>query len=160
MKATDSNANTTTSSPERGNPAYSLTVEEALRQWDSNTAGLTAAEAQERLAHWGRNTLPTQPPIPAWKRWLRQFHNLFIYVLLVSGLISLFLNHWVDAGVIAGVVLINATIGFLQEGKAEQALRAILSMSRSQCLVQRDGATLTLDSEAVGAGRCGAIASR
>ncbi len=151
MKATDSNknttSNTTAASTDRGEPAHALTVEAALRQWNSNPTGLTAAEAQERLAQWGRNTLPTQPPIPAWKRWLRQFHNLFIYVLLVSGLISLFLNHWVDAGVITGVVLINATIGFVQEGKAEQALRAILSMSRSQCLVQRDGATITLDSE-------------
>ncbi|WP_051234793.1 cation-translocating P-type ATPase [Marinimicrobium agarilyticum] len=151
MKATDSNASATQSaapgSADRSEPAHALTVEAALRQWNSNTTGLTGADAQQRLTQWGHNTLPTQPPTPAWKRWLRQFHNLFIYVLLVSGLISLFLNHWVDAGVITGVVLINATIGFLQEGKAEQALRAILSMSRSQCLVQRDGATITLDSE-------------
>ncbi len=60
--------------------------------------------------------------------------------------ISLAIGHWVDAGVIAAVVLINALIGFLQEGKAEKALRAIMDLSRSHCLVIRDGATLTLDS--------------
>ncbi len=128
-------------------PAHALTTEDVLHELNSGMKGLSANDAQERLAQWGANALPTQPPTPGWKRWLRQFHNLFIYVLLVSGLISLFLSHWVDAGVIAGVVLVNASIGYLQEGKAEQALRAILSMSRSQCLVLRDGATLTLDSE-------------
>src|SRR5690606_23490749 len=112
-------------------PAHALTTEEVLRQLNSTSKGLDANNAQERLTQWGANALPTAPPTPAWKRWLRQFHNLFIYVLLVSAFISLFLQHWVDAGVIFGVVLINATIGFLQEGKAEQALRAILSMSRS-----------------------------
>jgi magnesium-transporting ATPase (P-type) len=130
-------------------PVHALTAKQTLRHLDSTANGLSAANAEKRLAQWGPNALPTQPPTPGWKRWLRQFHNLFIYVLLVSGLISLFLGHWVDAGVITGVVLINATIGFVQEGKAEQALRAILSMSRSQCLVLRDGATLTLDSEAL-----------
>ncbi len=127
--------------------AHALSAEEVLCQLNSSAKGLSANDAQERLAKWGANTLPTQPPTPTWKRWLRQFHNLFIYVLLTSALVSLLLRHWVDAGVIFGVVLINATIGFVQEGKAEQALRAILSMSRSQCLVQRDGATLSLDSE-------------
>ncbi|MEX1056871.1 MAG: HAD-IC family P-type ATPase [Natronospirillum sp.] len=132
---------------EHSEPAHALATKEVLRQLDSGAKGLSADDAQKRLTKWGANALPTQPPTPNWKRWLRQFHNLFIYVLLASALISLLLSHWVDAGVIVGVVLINATIGFVQEGKAEQALRAILSMSRSQCLVLRDGATHSLDSE-------------
>ncbi|WP_347331004.1 cation-translocating P-type ATPase [Marinimicrobium locisalis] len=149
MTATDSPASPAPAPTEtdRSEPAHALTTEEVLSALNSRTEGLSASSAQERLARWGRNALPTQPPVPAWKRWLRQFHNLFIYVLLASGFISLLLRHWVDAGVIVAVVLINATIGFVQEGKAEQALRAILSMSRSQCLVLRDGATITLDSE-------------
>lgn len=127
--------------------AHALTAEEVLTELNSSATGLSTEDAKQRQSQWGPNALPTQAPTPAWRRWLRQFHNLFIYVLLVSGVISLLLGHWVDAGVIAGVVLINATIGFLQEGKAEQALRAILSMSRSRCLVLRNNATFTLDSE-------------
>ena len=127
--------------------AHALSPEETLAKLASQPQGLSSDEATARFARWGANSLPVTPPTPGWLRWLRQFHNLFIYILLASALVSLLLRHWVDAGVILGVVLINATIGFIQEGKAEQALRAILSMTRSQCLVIRDGATQTLDSE-------------
>lgn len=109
-------------------------------------AGLTEAEAAERRQRWGANQLPVTPPTPAWRRWLRQFHNLFIYVLLVSAAISLVLQHWVDAGVILAVILINAAIGYVQEGKAEAALRAIMSLSKSLCMVVRNGAGVSIDS--------------
>ncbi|MDQ2075296.1 HAD-IC family P-type ATPase [Marinimicrobium sp. ABcell2] len=129
--------------------AHSTEAEELFTELHSQPGGLSAKEAADRLSQWGPNQLATAAPVPAWKRWLRQFHNLFIYILLVSAVISAALSHWVDAGVIAAVVLINATIGFLQEGKAERALRAILSMSRSQCLVVRDGHTRSIDSSAL-----------
>lgn len=112
----------------------------------SNEQGLDEAEARHRRKFWGVNQLPEPPPIPGWRRWLRQFHNLFIYVLMASGLVSLLLGHWVDAGVIAAVILINASIGFVQEGKAEAALRAIKSISKSFCLVIRQGTSLSIDS--------------
>ena len=128
---------------------HGKTVQNLLDRLSTTEAGLSHQEARRRLAQWGPNRLAEQLATPAWLRWLRQFHNLFIYVLLVSAAISLAIGHWVDAGVIAAVVVINASIGFVQEGKAEQALRAIMSMSRSQCLVLRDGATRSLDSEAL-----------
>lgn len=109
-------------------------------------AGLTEEEAAERRQRWGTNQLPVTPPTPAWRRWLRQFHSLFIYVLLVSAAISMALQHWVDAGVILAVILINAAIGYVQEGKAEAALRAIMSLSKSLCMVVRKGAGVSIDS--------------
>ncbi|MDZ4262736.1 MAG: HAD-IC family P-type ATPase [Pseudomonadota bacterium] len=119
--------------------AHAQTPEQLLTALNSNIAGLTEAEATARRLRWGDNQLPVTPPTPAWRRWLRQFHNLFIYVLLVSSAISLILHHWVDAGVIFAVMLINASIGYVQEGKAEAALRAIMSLSKSLCMVIRDG---------------------
>jgi len=129
--------------------AHSQPAESLLEELGSSESGLSSDEAERRLAQWGPNRLANRAATPAWLRWLRQFHNLFIYVLLVSAAISLAIGHWVDAGVIAAVVVINASIGFVQEGKAERALQAIMSMSRSQCLVLRDGATRSLDSEAL-----------
>lgn len=124
---------------------HSAQIEECLEHLDSHQEGLSKTQAQSRLEYWGENQLPMTPPTPVWKRFLRQFHNIFIYLLFVSALVSLLMGHWVDAGVILAVVLVNATIGFYQEGKAEAALRAIAALSRNQCLVQRDGITHTLD---------------
>jgi len=112
----------------------------------SSRTGLAEAESNTRSQRWGTNQLPITPPTPAWRRWLRQFHNLFIYVLLISAAISLVLQHWVDAGVILAVILINAAIGYVQEGKAETALRAIMSLSKSLCMVVRNGAGFSIDS--------------
>ncbi len=78
----------------------------------SNTQGLSLAEAVKRLAQYGPNRLtPTSHRGPL-LRFLMQFHNVLIYVLLVSALITALLAHWVDCGVIVGVVLINAITGF------------------------------------------------
>lgn len=125
--------------------AHSADTAELLIKLGSQGQGLSTTEAAQRLDRWGPNQLASAAPTPAWRRWLRQFHNLFIYVLLLSGAISASIGHWLDSGVIVAVVLINATIGFLQEGKAERALRSIMSMSRSQCLVVRDGQTRQID---------------
>lgn len=126
--------------------AHSATAESLFALLNSSEQGLTSVEATARRETWGANQLPVKAPIPVWRRWLRQFHNLFIYVLLISALISLVLGHWVDAGVIAAVMIINASIGFIQEGKAEAALRAIRSLSVSHSLAMRDGVNLTIDS--------------
>lgn len=119
--------------------AHAQTPEQLFSALNSSVTGLTEPESAARRLRWGDNQLPVTPPTPAWRRWLRQFNNLFIYVLLVSSAISLALQHWVDAGVIFAVMLINASIGYVQEGKAEAALRAIMSMSKSLCMVVRDG---------------------
>lgn len=109
-------------------PWHALPVEQVLRELDTAAGGLSASAATERLAIHGPNRLrpPTQqgPVI----RFLLQFHNVLIYVLLVSAVTTALLGHAVDTGVILGVVVINAIVGFVQEGKAESALAAIRKM--------------------------------
>ena len=78
-------------------------------------------------------------------RFLAQFHNVLIYVLLGAAVVTGVLQHWVDTGVILAVVLANAVIGYLQEGKAEAAMAAIRGMLAPRAAVLRDGVLVTLD---------------
>ena len=80
-------------------------------------------------------------------RFFYQFHNVLIYVLIAASAVTAMLGHWVDASVILGVVLINAVIGFVQEGKAENALRAIRQMLSPNAMVMRDGRQMTIRAE-------------
>jgi P-type E1-E2 ATPase len=108
---------------------------------------LTQREADSRLARFGPNRLPEAKPRRPLLRFLAQFNSLLIYALIVAGVVTLLLQHWLDAGVIFGVVIINALIGFLQEGKAEDALRAIRGMLSPRAQVVRDGHLFTFDAQ-------------
>ena len=101
--------------------------------------GLSGDEAATRLQEHGRNELPAPKRRSALQRFLLQFHNVLIYVLVAAGVVTLLLGHWIDSGVIFGVVVINSIIGFIQEGKAEQALDAIRNMLSLNAQVLRDG---------------------
>ena len=116
---------------------------------DSRRAGLEQPEAESRLARYGANTLPEPPRRSAAMRLLLQFKNVLIYVLMAAAFVTALLGHWVDAGVIIGVVLINAVIGYLQEGKAERALDAIRSMLSQHAQVLRDGQRKELPAESL-----------
>ena len=118
---------------------HSLSADDCQRSLDSPDAGLSAEEAQKRLDQYGPNRLPEAAKRPAWLRFLAQFHNVFIYVLLVAAVIAGLLAQWVDTGVILAVVVINALIGYVQEGKAEQAMAAIGKMLALNARVKRDG---------------------
>ena len=118
---------------------HALSTEQVLQALDTASGGLSAAEAARRLAIHGPNRLrPPQQRGPV-LRFLLQFHNVLIYVLLASAAITAALGHAVDTGVILGVTLINAIVGFVQEGKAESALAAIRKMLSLRALVLRDG---------------------
>jgi len=111
----------------------------------SGAAGLTSSEALRRLERYGPNRLPPPRRRGPLTRLLLQFHNPLIYILLVAAAVTLALEDYVDAGVIVGVVLINAAIGFVQEGKAERALEAVHAMLASRSLVVRDGERHQID---------------
>jgi calcium-translocating P-type ATPase len=112
---------------------------------DSGPEGLTAAEAARRLAEYGPNRLPEVRGRGLVLRFLMQFHNMLIYVLLGAAVVTATLQHWIDTGVILAVVLANAVIGFIQEGKAEAAMAAIRQMLAPRAAVLRDGRRLTVD---------------
>jgi len=130
-----------------------------LEALGSGDEGLSQPEAQRRLERHGANTLPAPPRRGPWRRFLLQFHNVLIYALLASAVITGWLGHWVDTAVIVGVVLINALIGFIQEGKAEQALNAIRRMLSPRAQVLRDGQRRELPAETLVAGDIVFVAS-
>ncbi len=126
---------------------YAISVEAALESCKGNQDGLSTKEANERLAAYGPNLLPTHKPRSALMRFLTQFNNVLLYVLLGAAVVTIFLGHWIDTGVIVGVVIINAIFGFIQEGKAEKALEAIRVMLSPQARVKRDDHALTVPAE-------------
>ncbi|MGQ7814327.1 cation-transporting P-type ATPase [Metapseudomonas furukawaii] len=118
---------------------HARSAEASLHALDSTPLGLESAEAERRLASHGPNRLPERAGVGPFKRFLLQFHNLLIYVLLASTLVTLALGEWLDSAVIFGVVLINAVVGFIQEGKAESAMRAIQKLLTLDSRVKRGG---------------------
>jgi len=122
-------------------------AEDSLAALNSGPDGLSADEAERRLQEHGPNRLPERHGDGPLKRFLLQFHNLLIYVLLASCGVTLIIGEWLDSAVILGVVLINALVGFIQEGKAEQAMRAIQKMLTQESRVRRDGKVHVVDAE-------------
>ena len=122
-------------------------AEAALVALEATPAGLSESEAQARLTTYGPNSLPEPHRRSAFTRFLMQFHNILIYVLLGSAVITMLLDHMVDTLVILAVVIANAIIGFIQEGKAEQAMAAIRQMLAPLASVLRDGDRHTVEGE-------------
>jgi cation-transporting P-type ATPase F len=102
-------------------------------------AGLSADETARRRAKFGPNQLTAARRVPAWQRFLQQFAQPLMYILLIAAGITAFLGEYVDAAVISGVVLINAIVGFLQESKAEKAIEVLSQMIVTEATVRRDG---------------------
>jgi len=125
--------------------AHSRPADDCLAALRANAEGLTATEAARRLAEHGPNRLPEVRARGPVLRFLLQFHNVLIYVLIGAAVVTAALQHWVDTGVILAVVLANAVIGFVQEGKAEAAMAAIRNMLAPKAAVLRDGQRVTLD---------------
>ncbi|REJ57776.1 MAG: HAD family hydrolase [Microcystis aeruginosa DA14] len=124
---------------------HARSVADCLAALRTAPGGLAMAEAARRLATHGPNRLPEAAHHgPLW-RLLAQFNNVLIYVLLGAAVVTAGLQHWVDTAVILAVVVANALIGFVQEGKAEQAMAAIRQMLAPRAAVLREGARITID---------------
>ncbi|MBR0680001.1 HAD-IC family P-type ATPase [Roseomonas eburnea] len=128
-------------------PWHALPANAALAALGSAPAGLDAAEAAARLARHGPNALPEPPRPGLFARFLRQFDDLLIRVLLVAAGLTAFLGEWADTAVILAVVVINAGVGLMQEGRAERALEAIGGLLAPRAAVLRDGVRRTLPAE-------------
>jgi len=121
-------------------PWHAMPAEEALgRLGGDAAAGLSAAEADSRRARFGPNSLTASREPGKLRRFLAQFHQPLIYILLAAGAVTAFLGEPVDASVICGVVLVNAVVGYLQEAKAVAALSALAKSMVVEATVLRDG---------------------
>ena len=125
---------------------HALAAEDALRALHSRPEGLSAAEAAKRLEALGPNRLPAPQQVGSIKRFLKHFNDSLIYILLAGAAATALMGHWVDTGVIFAVTVVNAVIGFIQEGKAEQALAGIRKMLALRAHCRRDGQWMLIDS--------------
>jgi len=133
-----------------GAPAWhAMPTDALLRRLGTDANGLSQAEAAARRARYGANRLPPPPRPSALRRFLAQFWNVLIQALLVAALAALLLGHAIDAAVILAVVVINALIGFIQEGRAERALEAIRGLIDPRASVMRDGERRTIPADEI-----------
>ena len=126
---------------------HALSIEDVLQKLSCTREGLSNDGVRERISRYGPNQLPPPPHRSLIKRFFMQFHDVLIYVLLGAAAITALMADWVDAGVILGVVFINAVIGFVQEGKAEKAVEAIRGILTYEAMVLRDGHKMTVKVE-------------
>jgi magnesium-transporting ATPase (P-type) len=127
---------------------HSLTAEETLQTLETDSSsGLSQDEVRNRLERYGPNSLPAAERQSAIIRFLKQFHNVLIYILIAAAGVTALLGEWLDTGVILAVVVVNAIIGFIQEGKAEQALEGIRALLSLEATVIRSGKRRTIPAE-------------
>jgi Ca2+-transporting ATPase len=126
---------------------HHLETAEVTRLLDSDLRqGLSSDEAARRLKRFGPNTVSSREGIPEWKRFLFQFNQPLVYILLIACVVTAALGGWVDSGVILGVVLVNAIAGFIQENRAEKAIEALSRMVATEATVRRGGCKLRIPS--------------
>ncbi|MCK9541296.1 MAG: HAD-IC family P-type ATPase [Novosphingobium sp.] len=123
---------------------HALSGSETARALGVGSTGLSRQDVERQAARFGPNALPGSARRNAFLRFLTQFHNTLIYVLLAGAFAAALLDHMIDAAVIVAVVIVNAVIGHIQEGKAEQALEAIQQMIAPKASVVRDGVRQTV----------------
>ncbi|QZT63244.1 HAD-IC family P-type ATPase [Mycolicibacterium austroafricanum] len=127
--------------------AHARSRADILAALHTTAAGLDSAEAADRLAHTGPNRLPAPPHRSPLVRFLAQFNNVLIYILIGAAVLKAIMGGWVDAAVIGAAAIINSVVGYLQEGKAEKALDSIRAMLSVSARVLRDGQWHDVDAE-------------
>ena len=127
---------------------YNLSNEEILTEFETDkNLGLTLAQVEENRKIYGENVISGAKRQSAWKRLFLQIHQPLIYVLLISATIALYLGEYIDASVIYGVVVINALVGFFQEGKALQALEQLTKSLNVTAHVIRENNVLIVNAQ-------------
>jgi calcium-translocating P-type ATPase len=127
---------------------HALAINEVLERLTTSTEkGLDASEASARLQKYGPNRLPEGKKRGPFMRFISQFNNILVYVLLGAGFTKMMLGLWIDAAIILGVVILNGLLGFIQEGKAEKALDSIRNMLSAEARTLRGGETRMIAAE-------------
>tara|TARA_B100000214_G_C23973310_1_gene631364 strand:+ start:988 stop:3900 length:2913 start_codon:yes stop_codon:yes gene_type:complete len=120
---------------------HALTIDEVLSQLDSHHAGLSSDEVLQRREKYGANKLAEKPPVPAWKKFLEQFQDPMVYLLIAAAIIAT-IFHPEELGTpifIVFALTLNAFFGYLQEAKAEEAMKSLKKLLVSHCVALRDG---------------------
>ena len=126
---------------------YQLSDREVIEGYGSDAeVGLTAEEVASRYEKYGWNELKFKPGKPTWLKFLLQFHQPLLYILLLAGTVKAILGSWTNAAVIWGVTFINAVIGYVQEAKAENAIASLAKAVTTETNVLREGQTLRIPS--------------
>ena len=108
---------------------------------------MSSEEVAHRYEKYGWNELQFKPGKPAWLRFLLQFHQPLLYILLLAGAIKAILGSWTNAAVIWGVTVINAVIGYVQEAQAEGAIASLAKSVTTEVNVLRESQTLRIPSQ-------------
>ena len=126
-------------------PWHTFSVEQTQLELQTGPDGLSDTEAQSRLSRYGPNRLAEPARRGPLMRLLYQFHNVLLYAMMGAAVITALLGHWLDTAVLMAAVVVNALIGFVQEGKAESALAAIRGMLAPHATVMRGGTRGEID---------------
>jgi magnesium-transporting ATPase (P-type) len=124
---------------------WSLEADRLLAELSTQRTGLSAAEADSRLQQYGRNELEEVRGRGPLAILVDQFKSPLIYILLIAGAVTILLQEFIDAGVIAFVLALNAVVGFSQEYRAEQSMAALRQLARARARVLRDGSEREID---------------
>ncbi|WP_379141665.1 calcium-translocating P-type ATPase, SERCA-type [Paenibacillus sp. sgz500992] len=128
-------------------PFHLLEKEEVLKRLETSEEGLTSEQAAQLLERYGKNMLQEAKPKSLLAKFIEQFKNVMIFILLAAAVLSGILGEWTDTIIILLVVILNAVLGVIQENKAEQALEALKSMSSPHARVRRGGQVTEIKSE-------------
>lgn len=125
--------------PQKNADWHACTTEQTQHALNTQVNGLSNEEVTQRQQLYGFNQLIAPKKRSAWMRFFMQFHNILLYIMLAASAVTAILGHWIDTFVLLAAVLVNAIIGFIQEGKAESAMDAIRSMISARATVIREG---------------------
>ena len=127
---------------------HTISWEEVVRQLNSDwERGLSKEEVRTRQKKFGKNKLPEEKPLSKLSIFIEQFRSPLIYILAIAGIITLILGHYTDSIVIFGAVFLNTIVGFIQENKASQTLRALKEVVRHETGVLREKNLKIIDSQ-------------
>ncbi len=140
-----SNASNTSDTNPMNVPWHALPMQEVLDQLQTDSkTGLSLTEAAARLQRYGPNALREHPRPTFWHRLLSQFQSFVIYILIFAAILSAVMGDWVEAIAITMIVALNAVLGVIQEGKAEEALSALKKLASPDAIVVRGGHQQTI----------------
>ncbi|MCK5764211.1 MAG: HAD-IC family P-type ATPase, partial [Clostridiales bacterium] len=127
---------------------YRQTIENLIKQFNTNIKiGLSNDQVEIIRKNHGYNELEEAKPTPLWKKFIKNFKDFMIFILIAAAIISFVLGEKTDAFIIIAIVLINAIISTYQEMKAEESISALKSLTAPKCVVLRDGEKLEIDAK-------------